>query len=255
MAPRPPPRFRRCPTPPVAGRNGYAAIFMIEADDAGLNVGGNVVKPNTAVATLTLGTNVAAEGGLPNNRRKIVSVESCNSCHTTTFRHGTFANADITGCVTCHNAGSLSRDASEIQGTVDLMFMVHAIHGLGDGKREAFERRRAMDAGGYSYVTNPNTVLDCKSCHLPGTYAFPIDGSKRLGVIADGQKDSYLTGTGVNSAEASVCFSCHESGVDLDADPVKAHMVTFGATMDGTGSHASLRGEISACTACHTPAN
>ncbi len=58
---------------------------------------------------------------------------------------------------------------------------------------------------------------------------------------------------GVNSAEASVCFSCHETGVELDADPFEAQMVTFGATMDGGATHAGLLGKISACTGCRTP--
>ncbi|TVP90801.1 MAG: hypothetical protein EA347_02720, partial [Thioalkalivibrio sp.] len=143
---------------------------------------------------------------------------------------------------------------SEVQGSVDFMFMVHAIHGIEQGKRERFDRRRDH---GYTYVGNANSILACQSCHLEGTYDFPVDRNARIGVIADGQKEAFLGvgGTGVNSAEASVCFSCHESGVDLDADPVKAHMVTFGATMDGSGSHAGLLGEVSACTGCHTPAN
>ena len=32
---------------------------------------------------------------------------------------------------------------------------------------------------------------------------------------------------------------------------VKQHMQDFGATMDATGSHAGLLGEVTACSACH----
>jgi OmcA/MtrC family decaheme c-type cytochrome len=245
------------PTAATAGRNGYAAIYLVEDPDAGppvagLNVNGSVIKPNTAIATLTLSPGSVENPA--NDRRQIVSAEGCNSCHTTTFRHGTFANDDITGCVACHNAGSLSRDDSEVQGSVDFMFMVHAIHSIGDGNRERFDRRRDH---GYTDRSQVSTILACQSCHLPGTYAFPVDRNARIGVIADNTKAPSVTwdGTGVNSAEASVCFSCHESGVSLDADPIKAHMATFGATMDGVGTHADLLGEVSACTGCHTPAN
>jgi len=232
-----------------AGRNGFAAIYLIEADNAGLNVDGKVIKPNTAIATLTLG--LGTTDNPVNDRRKIVSAEGCNSCHTTTFRHGTIADDDIMGCVACHNAGSLSHDKSEVQGSVDFMFMVHGIHGIGEGARERFDRRRGH---GYLYVTNPGTILDCQSCHLAGTYAFPVDRDARIGVIADGEKDAFLAGTGVNSAEASVCYSCHEDGANPTADEgLRAHMESFGAIMDGSGSHASLLGNISACTGCHTP--
>ena len=236
------------PSEAIAGRNAYAVVY-----GGGLSINGSDVRPNTAIATLTLGSDATDPvDGLPNERRQIVSSEGCLTCHTTVGRHGTVADDDIMGCVACHNAGSLPRDGSAIQGSVDFMFMVHAIHGIGDGKRERFDRRRDH---GYLYVTNPGTVLNCQSCHLPGTYTFPVERNARIGVIADNTKpaDTAWDGTGVNSAEASVCFSCHESGVDLDADPVKAHMVTFGATMEGGGSHAGLLGEVSACTGCHTP--
>jgi len=195
------------PDAATAGRNGFAAIYLIEADNAGLNVNGQVIKPNTAVATLTLGTTVTDPG---NERRQIVGAEGCNSCHTTTFRHGTIADADITGCVACHNAGSLSRDASEVQGSVDFMFMVHAIHSIGDGKRVRFDRRRDH---GYTDRSQVNTSLACTSCHEGQSYfSSNLDSNKRIGVIADGEKAAFLDGTGVNSPEGSVCLSCHEVG-------------------------------------------
>ena len=193
------------PDAATAGRNGFAAIYLIEDDNAGLNVNGKVIKPNTAVATLTLGTPVTNPG---NERREIVGAEGCNSCHTTTFRHGTIADADITGCVACHNGGSLSRDASEVQGSVDFMFMVHAIHSIGDGKRVRFDRRRDH---GYTDRSQVNTSLACTSCHEGLSYRSP-DSNKRIGVIADGDKAAFLAGTGVNSPEGSVCLSCHEVG-------------------------------------------
>lgn len=245
------------PPTATAGRNGYVFIArgLVDGSSVINGISREFILLNTAVATLTLGPDVENAEGLPNERREIVSAANCNSCHTTIVQHGVgvVADDDIMGCVTCHNAGSLSRDESVVQGSVDFMFMVHAIHSIGDGKRERFDREPTH---GYTDRTHASTVLACQSCHLPGTYAFPVDRNARLGVIADGKNTEFLeNGTGVNSAEASVCFSCHESGVDLAADPVKAHMVTFGATMDGGGTHAGLLGEVSACTGCHTPTN
>ena len=232
--------FTALPDEAAAGRNGFVVVGRGFTDG---------IRPNTAVGTITLGEDAT---GVTNNRRQIVSAASCNSCHTYIDRHGGWtANDDVAACVICHNPGSLSRDASEVQGTVDLMYIAHALHGIGE-KRERFDRRRDH---GYLYVTNSNSVLDCKSCHVPGSYGLPVDGMKRLGVIADGPdaRDAFLAGTGgVNSAEASVCFSCHQSGVS-DPDPVKRHLQVFGAFMEGEGTHQGLVGEVSACTACHTP--
>jgi len=185
------------PATATAGRNGYATIYR--------GTVGDDIRPNTAVATLTLGDDVIDPD---NERREIVTAAKCNSCHTTTARHGTVADDDMMGCVACHNAGSLSRDDSAVQGSVDLMFMVHALHGVSQGKRERFDRRRDH---GYLYVSNANTVLDCTSCHEGDSYRSP-DYNKRIGVIADGEKAAFLDGTGVNSAQGSVCLSCHEVG-------------------------------------------
>jgi OmcA/MtrC family decaheme c-type cytochrome len=233
--------FDPLPANATAGRNGFVVVGR------GLMDG---VRPNTVVGTITLGEDAT---DVTNNRRDIVSAASCNSCHTTVDRHGGWtANDDVAaGCVICHNPGSASREAGVIHGTVDLMFIAHAIHGLDDGKRQRFERRYDFD-GRYDYVTYPSTVLDCKACHTEGSYDFPIDGMKRLGVIADNMAETYFaTGFGINSPEASACYSCHESGL-AGVDPVKRHFEVFGAFMQGEGTHEGLLGEISSCTACHT---
>ena len=231
--------FDPLPAEATAGRNGFVVVGRGRMDG---------IRPNTVVGTITLGEDAT---NVTNNRRQIVSAASCNSCHTTVDRHGGWtANDDVAAaCVVCHNPGSLSRDGSDAQGTVDMMYIAHALHGVGE-KRERFDRRRGH---GYLYVSNSNTVLDCQSCHVPGSYDFPVDGMKRLGVIADGMAAEYLAGTGgVNSAEASTCYSCHASGL-AGPDPVKRHFQIFGAFMEGEGTHEGLLGEISACTACHTP--
>jgi OmcA/MtrC family decaheme c-type cytochrome len=243
--------------PAVAGRNGYVAIYARELDQVngvrpphGLDIGDKVLALNTNVATITLGEDKADPNGLLNERRQVVSAQSCNACHSSTFRHGTIAGDDIASCVVCHNAGSLSRDASVVQGSVDLMFVVHAIHGLADGKRDEFERRYAFDAR-YDYVTYPSTVLDCTACHVNNSHNLPIDPNKRLGIIADGGKDDYLAGFGVNAPMSSVCFSCHEpTDPALKAD-LKGHMTGMGGGMFGDDSHDFWLGRGEGCMLCH----
>lgn len=246
------------PTEAAAGRNGYAAIYGWEfpAEDGvrpphGFNLGsGEFVRPNTAVATITLDEDAVDSAGLTNERRVIADGVSCNSCHGTTGRHGTQASSDIASCVVCHNAGSLSRDGSIVQGTVDLMFMVHAIHGLADGKRDEFERRYAFD-GGYDYVTYPSTVLDCNACHVNDSQNLPVDSAKRIGVIADGKKAAYLAGTGVNAPMSSVCFSCHEPTDNALKNDLKGHMTGMGGGMYGEQDHEFWLNRGEGCMACH----
>lgn len=226
--------FPALPMAAAADRNGFA---VVEHGPAGINV-------SSALKTLTLGEGVATLG----DRRAIVSTESCLGCHTTIGRHGTIADAasGVTSCATCHNAGSLSRDASVSQGTVDMMFIMHAIHGVGEA-REKFDRRRDH---GYDYVTYPNTVLDCNACHVGNSHK-TVDYSKRLGVIADGGKEAYdMFRIGVNSPMGSVCLSCHED----NAGTIKAHFMTQGANMSGLTDHESYaEGMVTeqSCNLCH----
>ena len=226
--------FPILPIAAAADRNGFA---VVERGPAGINV-------SSALKTFTLGTGAATLG----DRREIVSTDSCLGCHSTVGRHGTYADAasGVTSCVTCHNAGSLSRDGSVSQGTVDMMFIMHAIHGVGE-EREKFDRRRDH---GYDYVTYPNTILDCAACHVGDSHK-TVDTSKRLGVIVDGGKDLYdMQWKGVNSPMGSVCLSCHED----NAGTYKAHFMTQGANMTGLTDHESYaEGDITeqSCMICH----
>ena len=237
-----------------AGRLGYVTIMAADAGGSGIVAGASKVKPNTVAKNFTLGAEEITEFDI---RRQIVDADKCLSCHTNMERHNTWANDDMVGCVTCHNAGSLSRDGSALQGNVDFMFLMHAIHATGDRigsntagdqenrVRERLDRRRDH---GYTGVTYPRSVLDCTACHLEGTYD-KVDTGKRLGVIADKGKDLYEAGTGVNSAYASVCYSCHQD----NNESVRAHFMSMGANMVGNASHEDyaegLRAE--SCNLCH----
>lgn len=241
-----------------AGRNAYVTIMAADAGGSGFDQGEGLprAKPNTVIGTFILGEDI---DNPINERREIVSAAKCNDCHTNMERHNTWANDDIMGCVACHNAGSLSRDASVVQGTVDLMYIVHAIHGLGE-KRDSFERRYLAEEGfmyrGYP-VTYPNTVLDCNACHVNDSHKLPVDPVKRLGVIGNEMQDDFLDfGLGVNAPTASVCYSCHEATGDSLADRVlRGHMTAEGGDMFGEFSHFDYVDGFPAesCTTCHKP--
>lgn len=220
---------------PAAATDGRFGFVALERGPVGINV-------SSTVKTFALGADAVSTFG---ERRQIVSAENCNACHTTVSRHGAFADVDVATCVTCHNAGSLSRDASVVQGTVDLMYIVHALHSVGGEIREKFDRRYDHE---YGYVTYPRTILDCNACHVNGSEN-AVDTGKRLGVIANGGKALYEAGTGVNSPFASVCYSCHQ---DND-ETARAHFVSQGANMLGNATHAEyVAGQrAESCKVCH----
>lgn len=224
--------FPNLPMAAEADRNGFA---VVERGPQGVNV-------SSALKTFTLGSGAAELG----DRREIVSTESCLGCHTTIGRHGTYADtaAGVTSCVSCHNAGSLSRDGSVVQGTVDFMYIMHAIHGVGE-KRSKFDRRRDH---GYDYVTYPNTVTDCTACHIGDSHK-EVDYGKRLGVIANEGKDLFLDGKGANSPYASVCYSCHQD----DKETYRAHFLSMSANMLGNASFKEYfeGGRAETCNLCH----
>jgi OmcA/MtrC family decaheme c-type cytochrome len=139
-----------------------------------------------------------------------------------------------------------------MQGTVDMMYIMHAIHGVGE-KRDRFDRRRPH---GYERVTYPNTILDCTACHIDGTQNFPVDPSKRLGVIEDGFGVVGVD-VGINSPTGSVCYSCHQDTSDEYFNAVlKAHITLTGGEMYGNDANFDsyengTRGET--CILCHKP--
>jgi OmcA/MtrC family decaheme c-type cytochrome len=206
------------------------------------------------------------------DRRDVVDIDKCLGCHTTVTRHGTNADKGVETCIACHNAGSLSRDVlagsmnnGVVQGSVDFMVLMHGIHGATERSDEfSFERRRAFDYvddsnpygdhDGYGKITYSKSIMDCSACHIDGTESFPVDNTKRLGVIGNDWKVEYDNGTGgVTSPNAAVCYSCHQLDDTLDDNTVKAHMTVEGGNMVyKTMTHLDyLDRSTESCMICH----
>lgn len=231
---------------PEQARSGRDGFVILEMGPAEMDL-------NSRMANISLGSR---SNTLDRDPGAKVDTESCLGCHNTIGRHGTYSDQDISSCISCHNAGSLSRDDSANQGTVDFMYIIHAIHGTGE-KRAKFDRRRdhTVDGhyeGGYSYVTYPNTVLDCQACHTDDTHDFTEGYLDRMGVIGDKMKDRYLEGAGVNAPMASTCYSCHQDTEDDLADwELRFHLYHSGGDMYGNHDHAYYQENREKCLECH----
>lgn len=226
-----------------SGRDGFVVLDYGPAER----------ELSSELETVTLGKDPDLDAG---ERSVIVDTEGCLSCHTTVSRHGIVADRDVSTCASCHHSGSLSRDDSVRQGTLDFMYMIHAIHGTGE-KRERFDRRRDHTVkdhyqGGYSYVTYPDTILSCQTCHTDDSQDWTREPFHRLGVIADEMKEEYLAGQGVNAPMASTCYSCHQDTEDERANrKLKDHSTALGGDMFGSHDHEYYLEEREMCTTCH----
>ncbi|WP_045216302.1 multiheme c-type cytochrome [Desulfonatronovibrio magnus] len=231
------------PETAFSGRSGFVIIEF----------GPEEIQLNSRLKRISLGQ---GPNSFLDDRRLIVDAESCLSCHATMGRHGTYADQDISSCVSCHNAGSMSRDASAVQGSVDFMYMIHGIHGTGE-KRKSFDRRRdhTVDGhfiGGYSYVSYPNTILDCTACHVNDSHNPVGKDFKRLGLIADNARDMFLAGAGVAAPLSSVCYSCHEDTQSMRVNKeLQHHFYHSGGNIYGEHDHAYFTDNREQCLTCH----
>ncbi len=146
--------------------------------------------------------------------RDIVSVDTCNGCHSKLAFHGG-GRQDTKYCVTCHNPGSTDQDSGN---SLDFKIMVHKIHAgaeLANGYEIYGYRETFYD---YSDIHWTQDIRNCQTCHVTRADAPDANG--------------YLN---VPSREA--CGSCHDS-------------VNFAS---GEGhSEANLVATNDQCTNCHS---
>ena len=121
----------------------------------------------TAVAYTTgTGTAVAAANA-PNQN---ITLASCASCHAGgTFKAHSNRRHDPQLCLTCHNNFTYDsmNSTAEVGGwaNIDLMTMIHSIHGGIDGYKVAED----------DYSKTPNIIKNCASCHK-GDVPVPVRG-------------------------------------------------------------------------------
>ena len=166
-------------------------------------------------------------------RVRLVSEAKCNDCHKQLQQHGGNRNGDPQGCLVCHNANSGWSDDADIAGPIVMGAMVHNIHA---GKMPEF-----------SGITYPQSLANCESCHLPGTYyaARPEALAISTGPGAD---ETLYTDDTWNTATAGTCGTCHDSG------PAKAHMEQNGGAFGVAGGKTLTPSSATeACAVCHGP--
>lgn len=173
----------------------------------------------------------AVDGGSVQPHRAIVSLDACNSCHSSLSAHGGNRN-QVEMCVLCHNPNatdSAVRPASNNPPqTIDFRTMIHKIH-TGENLTSDFTIYGYRGSvNNFDTVTFPGDRRDCAKCHVNGSEQLPLL-SNLLPVTTP---RDYLATTPPATA---ACLACH--------------------TQRDTAAHAlsniSTLGE--SCDVCHGP--
>ena len=221
---------------------------------------------------------------IPLERRQIVDIDQCNSCHAKLSLHGSNRTDNIDLCVVCHNSnatdirarqeaiegtfGNSLQPGDKSEETVDFKRMIHQIHdanvviyGFGGSRHD------------YTHVEYPTDINDCTVCHIGETF-YPTRDDRQFRWSTTYISDNFdnvddpslvvptvgrtpeRAATLANQEDdfnitpnAAVCTSCHTS------DKVKAHVEQQGGNfaakqnLDGSLNPATFE----TCVLCHGP--
>ena len=157
------------------------------------------------------GKNVVAyfdpAGGPAVERRQVVSLETCNSCHFDLSIHGDNRNA-TEHCVLCHNPNQTDVNRRpEDQGaaeSVNFKDMIHRIHAGEAQTRDYTIYGFGNRPHNYNEVVFPRPLADCESCHDAGTQNLPLPANVLSTVDPRGLFDPAPPVT-------AACTTCHTS--------------------------------------------
>jgi OmcA/MtrC family decaheme c-type cytochrome len=171
------------------------------------------------------------------DRRDVVDIAKCDSCHGFIAGHGGLRSDNPQVCATCHNpnATDISRrpdsasDALDGKGeeSIDFKRMIHGLHASGMREKPltyyGFTGPATFDE---EEVTFPGELNKCDACHESEAYWLPLaDGVLASTIdtgadVADPADDLNIT------QSAAVCSSCH------DSEKAATHMEQNGASFE-----------------------
>lgn len=178
-------------------------------------------------------TYVNLDGGDPQPRRQVVSLDNCNNCHKNLALHGTIRQ-NTEYCVFCHNplATDEVRRPDEAMPPVSVNFplLIHRIHRGENGNQPFIVYGFGSTAHDFSEVRFPGDITKCQTCHLEGTYNKLLDGHQPT-VITQG--DAVVS---VEQPNRAVCTSCHDT-----------------AAAEGHAELQTTDSGVETCLVCHGP--
>lgn len=202
---------------------------------------GNTVAASADSTTFNLSTN-AVVANYYQGTSEVIPAASCNKCHeqlATTF-HSPAYGGKITVCRMCHSPASGGSHLEMQSRSIDSY--VHAIHSF-----QAFDTKNidwtddveALEYEHHIESTYPNfTIMNCESCHNPGTYDVPDQSKSLPGVLSASYtwtKDRNIgtVASAVTGPASRACGSCHRSHYINEDEAgdlanLNAHVTSFG---------------------------
>lgn len=218
--------------------NAVSAPLVVEYEPelthrVGLQVGGSFrgesLPAANAVYTFQPSTGLTPEQDI--DHRKIVSQESCSSCHGNDLALHGGGRVDVDYCVTCHNPGSVDAQSGH---SLDFREMIHKIH-MG-------ERLPSVQSGedyilwgfrnspsDFSDVVHPQDPRNCLTCHDPEDEATPqalqIVEKPSMEACGSCHDDiDFVAGVGHPATNNSECTICHKPG-GFAGDVLASHAI------------------------------
>jgi OmcA/MtrC family decaheme c-type cytochrome len=149
----------------------------------------------------------SVDGSLVQPRRAVVSLDNCNSCHSSLSAHGGNRN-QVEMCVLCHNPNATDTAvrpaADNPPQTIDFRTMVHKIHTGEDLTTDYTVYGFQGSVNNFNGVTFPGDRRDCEKCHVNGSDQLPL----ALNLLPVVTPRDYLTTT---PPETAACLGCHTS--------------------------------------------
>jgi len=192
---------------------------------------GTVLQVNQNQGGVNKLVSFSVDGSLVQPRRTVVSLQNCNSCHSSLSVHGGNRN-QIEMCVLCHNPNAtdsaLRPAANNPPQAIDFRTMVHKIHTGENMTTDYTVYGFGGSVSNFNGVTFPGDRRDCGTCHVNGSEELPL-ASNLLSVVTP---RDYLTTT---PPETAACLGCH--------------------TTKSTASHAlsNINALGESCDVCHGP--
>jgi OmcA/MtrC family decaheme c-type cytochrome len=185
----------------------------------------------------------SVDGSRLAQRRQVVSLDKCNSCHAFLSLHGGNRN-QIEQCVLCHNPNATdvgNRPANQAPSqTIQMAYMIHRIHTGENSTREYTIYGFGGSVNDFTDIRYPGDRRNCNACHVNGSEQLPLpDGllnvtSPRGLLNPVGPTTNACTGCHTDTAVAShalsnttdklgeACAVCHATSSEFGVSKVHA---------------------------------
>jgi len=242
----------------AASGSGVATVEGHPIIELDANNDGENEPESVSVGDATSFFSIDEANGEPEERREVVKIEQCNSCHSSLVLHGSNRADNIDSCVSCHNPRNTDRRVREAgraeatdgkdEESLDFKTMVHGIHA-------AAERDNPLQIVGFmgfsvhvygeEEVHYPGNLANCTTCHTEESFELPLASGVLATSNDTGNSVQDPADDTVTTPISAVCSSCHDYAEDI------SHMEFYDGNFNTTQKAIDSGEVIEQCNTCH----